>query len=56
MRDIHLLKLVIGVEISTRPVKNSGKDGKLRNSNNLSAAAAPKIITFRRSMTILEYC
>ncbi len=56
MRDIHLLKLVTGVEISTRPVKNSGKVGKLRKSSSLSAAAAPKTIAFRRSMTIFEYC
>lgn len=49
----RLLKLVTGVEISTRPVKRSGNEGKLVNRSSLSAAAAPKSRAFRRSIAIV---
>jgi len=39
---IHLLKLVTGVDISTRPVRRFGKDGNAVKRSSLTAAAAPK--------------
>ena len=36
---LHLLKLVMGVDISTRPVRKSGRDGKPRKSSIRNAAA-----------------
>lgn len=52
--NIRLLKLVTGVEISTRPVRRSGKEGNPRKRNNRSAEAAPNNAVFRRSMTIVR--
>lgn len=51
---LHLLKLVTGVEISTRPVNRSGRPGKEVNSRRRTAAAAPKSAAFRLSMFILK--
>ena len=53
---LHLLKLVMGVDISTRPVRKSGRDGKPRKSSIRNAAAALKTRSFRLSMTISENC
>lgn len=39
--DIHLLKLVTGVDTSTRPARRLGRPGKTVNSKSRSAAAAP---------------
>jgi hypothetical protein len=39
---IHLLKLVTGVDTSTRPDSRSGRVGKTVDSSNRTAAAAPK--------------
>lgn len=39
---VHLLKLVTGVEISTRPPKVTGKEGNRVKSTMRRAAAAPK--------------
>jgi hypothetical protein len=39
--DIHLLKLVTGVDTSTRPARRLGRPGKTVNSRSRSAAAAP---------------
>ena len=36
---LHLLKLVIGVDISTRPVRRPGRDGNAKKSTSLRAAA-----------------
>lgn len=52
-KHIHLLKLLTGVEISTRPVRRSGKEGKPRKRSSRSAEAAPNNAAFRRSMTIV---
>jgi hypothetical protein len=43
---IHLLKLVTGVETSTRPARSSGKAGKTVNRRSRTAAAAPKSSAF----------
>lgn len=40
--NIRLLKLVTGVDTSTRPARRLGRPGKTVNSSNLSAAAPPK--------------
>ena len=37
--NLHLLKLVTGVEISTRDVNKSGRLGKATKSNNRKSAA-----------------
>lgn len=37
--DVHLLKLLTGVEISTRAVNISGSPGKVRTSNTRRRAA-----------------
>lgn len=52
---IHLLKLVTGVEISTRPVSKSGSPGNEVNSKSRKAAAAPNRAAFRRS-TLISIC
>jgi hypothetical protein len=43
---VHLLKLVTGVDTSTRPESRSGRAGKNVDSDNRSAAAAPKRSSF----------
>jgi hypothetical protein len=52
-RGLHLLKLVTGVEISTRPVSRSGSPGKEVKMRRRTAAAAPKRAAFRLSRLIL---
>jgi hypothetical protein len=42
----HLLKLVTGVDTSTRPVSRSGRAGKTVDSDRRTAAAAPKSSSF----------
>ena len=49
---VRLLKLVTGVEISTRPVKRSGSEGKIKRRMSLTAAAEPKRMAFRLSIAI----
>ena len=50
---IHLLKLVMGVEISARLVRRSGSRGKAENKRKRSAAAEPNKSIFRRPIFIL---
>jgi len=47
------LKLVTGVEISTRPVRRSGKDGRPKKRRRRIADADAKRTAFRRSMTMV---
>lgn len=49
---VHRLKLVTGVEISTRPVRRSGKEGNARKRTRRTAAAKPKSSAFCRSIAI----
>jgi hypothetical protein len=42
----RLLKLVTGVDTSTRPVRRSGRAGKTVDSDRRTAAAAPKSSSF----------
>lgn len=51
---LHRLKLVTGVDISTRPVRSSGSEGKLKKRRSLRAVAEVKRKSnvFRRSMTM----
>jgi hypothetical protein len=51
---LHLLKLVTGVEISTRAVNRSGRPGNEVKSRSRTAAAPPKITAFLLSMLMLE--
>lgn len=48
----RLLKLVIGVEISTRPASSLDSEGNATKSNSLRAVAVPNSEIFRRSMTM----
>lgn len=50
----HLLKLVTGVEISTRAVNRSGRPGKEEKRRSRTAAAAPKMAAFLLSIVILN--
>ena len=50
---LHRLKLVTGVDISTRPVRRPGRKGKAKKSKSLRRAAEVKRMPFRRSKTIL---
>ena len=50
---LHRLKLVTGVDISTRPVRRLGREGKVKKSKSLRRAAEVKRMAFRRSKTIL---
>jgi hypothetical protein len=43
---VRLLKLVTGVDTSTRPERRSGSAGKTVNRSSLTAAAAPKRSNF----------
>lgn len=54
VQNLHLLKLVTRVDISTRPVNKTGREGNAKNRINRSAEAAPKTISFRRSITIIK--
>ena len=51
---LHRLKLVTGVDISTRPVRRLGREGKAKKSKSLRAVAEVKRMAFRRSMTMLK--
>jgi hypothetical protein len=51
---LHLLKLVTGVDISTRAVNRSGRPGKEVNSRIRTAAAAPNNVAFLLSMFIVD--
>lgn len=54
---IHLLKLVTGVDTSTRPARRSGSAGKTVNRSNRTAAAAPKSSIFCcLSMVMVTLC
>lgn len=51
----HRLKLVTGVDISTRPVSRCGSEGNAKNSSSLRAAAVAysRAFSFRRSITMI---
>lgn len=51
---LRRLKLVTGVDISTRPVRRSGREGNAKKSASLRAAAEVKRMAFRRSITIVQ--
>ena len=51
-RCLRRLKLVTGVDISTRPVRRSGKEGKAKKKMSLKTAAEVKRMAFRRSITM----
>lgn len=51
MENLHLLKLVTGVEISTRPVRTGGKEGNAVNNSRRIATAEPNNRAFCLSMT-----
>ena len=51
---LHLLKLVTGVDISTRPVNKSGSPGNEVKSSIRTAAAAPNTAAFLLSILILK--
>ncbi len=53
-QHLHLLKLLTGVDISTRPVNRTGRDGNAKNKINRKADAAPKTKSFRRSITMMR--
>ena len=53
VRIIHLLKLVTGVEISTRAVNRSGSPGKPVKRSSRTAAAAPNSVAFLLSILII---
>ena len=52
-RVLHRLKLVTGVDISTRPVRRLGREGKAKNRTSLRAAAEVKRKAFRLSITMM---
>lgn len=52
--NLHLLKLVTGVDISTRPVNRSGRPGKEVKRRIRTAAAAPNNAAFLLSMFVLK--
>lgn len=52
-KGLHRLKLVTGVDISTRPVRRTGRDGKAKKSIILRAAAEVNNMDFRRSITMV---
>lgn len=51
---LHRLKLVTGVDISTRPVRRAGREGKAKKSTSLKTAAEVNRIPLRRSMTMFN--
>lgn len=51
---LHLLKLVTGVDISTRAVRRSGRPGKPVKSSRRTAAAAPKSAAFLLSIFMAD--
>jgi hypothetical protein len=54
-QNIHRLKLVTGVEISTRPVRTGGNEGKAVNSSRRIATAEPNRRAFCLSMAGKAY-
>jgi hypothetical protein len=52
--NLHLLKLVTGVDISTRAVSKSGRPGNEVKSRSRTAAAAPKRAAFLLSTLIVD--
>lgn len=52
--NLHLLKLVTGVDISTRAVIKSGRPGNPMKRRSRAAAAAPNKAAFLLSMPILR--
>ena len=53
-RCLRRLKLVTGVDISTRPVRRSGSEGKAKKNMSLKTAAEVNRMAFRRSMTMMN--
>ena len=51
---LHRLKLVTGVDISTRPVRRLGREGKAKKRTSLRTAAEVKSDAFRLSITMLN--
>jgi len=49
VNNVRRLKLLTGVETSTRPVSKSGNDGKRQTRSRRSTKAAPNTATLRRS-------
>jgi hypothetical protein len=50
---LHLLKLVTGVDTSTRPVSRSGSDGNATKRRMRRPAAALRSVSFRRTTDML---
>jgi hypothetical protein len=50
----HLLKLVTGVDISTRAVSSSGRPGNDVKRRSRTAAAAPNSVAFLLSMLMVK--
>ena len=53
-RCLRRLKLVTGVDISTRPVRRSGSEGKAKKNMSLKTAAEVNRMAFRRSITMTD--
>ena len=53
-RCLRRLKLVTGVDISTRPVRRPGSEGKAKKQMSLITAAEVNRMAFRRSMTMMN--
>ena len=53
-KDLRRLKLVTGVDISTRPVRRSGREGKAKKKRSLRKAEEEKRMAFRRSITMFS--
>ena len=51
---LHRLKLVTGVDISTRPVRRLGREGKAKKRTSLRTAAEANRVAFRRSIAMLN--
>ena len=54
--NLHLLKLVTGVDISTRPVSSSGNPEKAVKRRSRKAAAPPKRAAFLLLISIVVVC
>jgi len=53
--SVHLLKLVIGVDISTRLPRRTGREGKSRKRRRRSRVAPPYSSSLEVSMVITSY-
>jgi hypothetical protein len=53
--SLHLLKLVMGVDISTRLPRRTGSEGKSRKRRRRSRAAPPYSSSLEASMVITSY-